>query len=992
MLGLALAQERSPQTGGAWPWRVLETGPIQVYYFAGQENLAREAALYATDAYEELVRLLDFRIDKPLALRLHPTPVSYAQQPPWAVQGALSSPAIMAEIYRLSDYREFVGQIRAEVASLYLAQFYYGPGMRFQSRTLLYLPDWFLTGFAFFFGEGWTVADRARLAGWTDRQLEAVWTRRAHPRPFYRTAYKAIWYYLYRTYGQKKVTDLIYMVRLTRQISEALYLTLNLSEEELTQRWLAFMQELRAGEPDVEPILRGTVMGATAGAKGQIAYAKRAGSRIQFYWRSPEGTSLLLPGGFSWPPGHSYYEFVVPMAFSQDGKLAWPSYDKVGVSLWIWDGTQAPKRHRLALKGISDLSWSDEERLLLTGWDEGTSQVYELHGGNGQLRRLTQGPGDKRYPIRTANGSLEFLWQADSSGQATLREAWRPYGWATVQGGRLNWKTWEPFYGWGAGWLQHGATRIGARDLPGWWQTWIVAPDTAYGSNWSAPGLMQWVGADEKQAYFLFYRAGSLRLGTVSRDTLLVPGKSYPTVYAAERVQLDLQRQGRYPAGRPPGKSVPVPDDSMATDTPRRQRGPFYFFDEEAERPRRRRRSAPLVSASRPVFVADSVRISGGGSAAPQVLWEGLRIVPVLHPLMRLGLHFEAQWTSFSGRYRWIAAWRPYVDLRSSEAWLGVERPVGRLQPFLKLHRQSHYFPESRYGQGLRLLTWQVRVGLRYHWTTTTYATLEGVALYPQRYDMTLRDNADYSAAARWLGARMGWWHERKEEREGFIWSGRQLALLAEGFPSGENIAFGRLYLRGAYHQPLLQRVVLTVGAQAIYAARSAYQPIILGGIPDWVNYTVENRAQLPLLEPLGAYYLSTFMPMPGFPYHVRRGRNLLWGQALLRVPLLALNQNPILPVRRIYSLEWHTGFYIATTWRTGNPFSQKNPIDAEYIYRPPLVISVQTLKSPFIMSMGTGLTFRVIRLPIGVDFYWPIEEGRLGRTQFLLGFRSGLD
>lgn len=989
IVGLVLAQGVPPQTGGVWPWRFLETGPIQVYYWAGQEALANEVALYATDAYEELVRLLDYRLEKPLVLRLHPTLVSYAEQPVWATRGALSSPANMGEVCRLPDYREFVGQVRAEVAVLYLMQFYYGPGMRFQSRTLLYLPEWFYRGFAFFFGEGWTVADRARLAGWSDRLLEAIWERRAFPRPVYRTAYKAIWYYLLRTYGQKKLGDLVYMVRLTRQVSEALYLTLGLSEEELTQRWLAFISELRAGESALEPVIRGAVLGAAAGPNGQVAYAKQVGGRIRFYVRLAEGSVQELPGSFSWPLSGSYYEFLLPMAFSGGGRLAWLSYDKAGVFLWSWDGREAPRMQRLALKGVSDLSWLDEERLLLTGWEEGPSQVYEVNRNTSQLRRLTQVPGDKRYPFRARDGGIEFVWQADSSGQVGFREVWRPYGWARLEGGRLVWKAWEPFYGWGAGWLAHREGRLVGRDLTGWWQTWVVASDTAYESSWLAPGLVQWVGADASRAYFLFYRGGAFRVGAIAWDTLLKPGRSYPTIYAAERVQLDLQRQARYPLS--PVHKLPPLGDTVAADTPRRQRGPFYFFDEEAERPRRRRRAMPPIRMGREVFLPDSIRISGGEAASSQVLWEGLRLIPVLHPLMRLGLHLEAQFVSFSGRYRWFMAWRPYVDFRSSEGWLGVERSVGRVQPFFRLHRQSHYFSESRYLQGLRLLSWQAQGGFRYYFSTSTYVSLEGLALFVRRYDLILRDNIDYNAMAQWVGARLGWQHVYLEEREGFIWAGRELALTAEGFPKGSVLAFGRLFLKGTYHQPLLGRLVLTASAQAVYGSRAAYQPIILGGVPDWVNYTIENRAQLPLLEPLGAYYLSLFVPMPGFAYHTRRGRNLLWGQVLLRAPLLALSPAKSLPVRRIYTLEWHAGYYIATTWRTGNPFSQKNPIDAEYIYRPPLVISVQTLKSPFLMSVGTGLTFRVMQLPIALDFYWPIEEGRLGRAQFLVGLRSGL-
>jgi hypothetical protein len=184
---------------------------------------------------------------------------------------------------------------------------------------------------------------------------------------------------------------------------------------------------------------------------------------------------------------------------------------------------------------------------------------------------------------------------------------------------------------------------------------------------------------------------------------------------------------------------------------------------------------------------------------------------------------------------------------------------------------------------------------------------------------------------------------------------------------------------------------VADVVGQAALGSPTNPRFFLLGGIPNWVNYEVQNRSQLPLLGPVGGYYLNTFISLPGYPYHVRRGRNLLLGGIAMRIPLLALNPPPILPTRPIYNLEWKVGFYAATTWSTGNPFSQKNPIDAEYIYKPPLVITVQTLRSPFLMSMGTGIKFQVMGLPFEASLYWPIEEARVGKVQFLLSFQAPL-
>jgi hypothetical protein len=64
---------------------------------------------------------------------------------------------------------------------------------------------------------------------------------------------------------------------------------------------------------------------------------------------------------------------------------------------------------------------------------------------------------------------------------------------------------------------------------------------------------------------------------------------------------------------------------------------------------------------------------------------------------------------------------------------------------------------------------------------------------------------------------------------------------------------------------------------------------------------------------------------------------------------LNSLNTNPA------YNIELIPFFDIGTTWTQGNPLSQKNPIDTEVINSYPLTITVQTLKSPFLMGFGAG-------------------------------------
>ncbi len=989
------------------PWLVLESGPIIVYYTTGQEATAREVALYARDAYEELIYLFDFQPEEPIALRLHPTLYSYVQTPRWQTKSSLSAPSNLAEIAWLTDKPAFIGQVRSEVTALFLMQFYYGSGVRFQNRVLLYLPDWFLWGFAFFWGEGWTSADQARLSLDYPHLIKHLWEREAQPNPVYRSMYKAIWYWLYRIYGQKKLIDLLYMVRLTRQVSEALELTLNLSEQELTEKWLGFMAELQKRGGERESVVFSDllleegmpVIGAAVSSKGEVAAAvwdaKRR--RIEYWQFSPTAGKVRLPGGFRWLGGAGYYGFYdieLPLAYSRRGQLAWLSYTAGGSVVWVWDPEKntGAQSHSLALKSIYTLTWKDEETLLLVGREDKDAQVYELDLRRDRLRALTTRPGDKKEVLWTGR-NLYYFWLADSTGQSGYREVWSSYGWAEGAG---QWVHKEVMYDWGGGWLQLGDTIIASKNLEGTWRPWIVTPDTMYSSRWSLPNFVRWIGADHEKAYFIYYHSsGARHVGRVSWVNLLQGGASYPDVHAAEWIQMRLQRLTRYPQAQPSLAMPPsVKSDTTVQDTPRKNRGAFYYFDEDFERPRRRSRRPVVVTPSRNrYFYPDSVSIQSRGRVLSQGLWEGIRVVPALHPLMRLGLYIHTGVQTFSGRYYAWGAWQPYVGLRGSELWLGLERRTGFWRPYVQAHRQMHYFSATRYGQGLRILNWAGEMGVkglldpRGEWELST----AGLFLHSVRYDLILRDQVDYTAEATWLGGRVELTHQKLSYREIFLWSGRRLAVRGEMYRRGALNGFGVLMMEGSWHQPITSWLVGDLIGQAALGGRNNYRYFLLGGIPNWVNYEVQNRSQLPMLGPVGGYYLNTFVTLPGYPYHARRGRNLLLSGIALRMPVLAVAPPATLPTRLIYTFQWKVAFYAATTWSTGNPFSQKNPIDAEYIYRPPLVISVQTLRSPFLLSAGTSFTLRVMGIPFEASLYWPVEEGQIGKPQFLVGFQAPL-
>lgn len=970
-------------------WQVMEVGPVMIWYISGQEGLARQAGQWGADIYRELVGLLEFQPEAKLVIQLHPSPYSWALSPVQTPTGMLLPPPTTVGVYPLPSRAATAALIRSEVTTFLLQQLYFSEGVRVQNRSLLYLPDWFFRGFAYFWGEGWTGEDLARLEDVPMQAFSELSRRTITPSPFYKSLYKSIWFYLYRAYGQRKVIDLLYMTRLTRSINEALYLTLNLSEEELWEKWRDFLQTLRReGISADEEIEKRALLTAAVARDGETrAFAVLREDRIRYFLRLNDQL-YELPGDWKWRPG--YDDPPVSMSFSPGGSLVWTAYEREGLILWRWNTAEKKyERHPLSLLTVQGLSWESENLLLFSGMGaDGQVRIYSLTFPQGTLRVVEEARGDLLYPQRF-RGELYALWQPDTSLLSPLAVLWEP--WRPVRRSGTQWQalSYPPFYSAGGGWITHDTALTTISDITGSGHPWTFTRDTSFPVRWTQGAVWSWAGSSDEGAFFLRYRAGKLRLVRGERSTLLQEGNAFPPIRAAEAVQLRLQRRASYMAAYAVPESAPadIPSDTTRMDTARSRRQPFYLFDEDTGRPvRRKSRSRLPVEASTARRRTLPTPRAMGRVPYHWNLWE-FRLEPVLHPLMRFGWQVSATARDWQGDHAWRFFWRPYIDLRSSELQLSYTRYRSHISPVVELYKQSHFFPARRYNQTLRITTWQGRLGARY--PLSPYLTVGGYlsATFADRYHIGRPGERDLSESQRMTGIQLHVKYERLTDREGFTWSGWRSTLRGELLRAQNQWSYPLAFLQVERFQPALERIVFQIrGTAAAGGTRGRY--FLLGGIPEWINYEFQNRAQVPLLtDPVG-YFLTEYAFLPGFPYQARRGRNLLLGSIIAHMPLLAWRREPSLPTRPVYTFDWHIGYYIGTTWTTGNPFSQKNPIDADFIFRPPLVISVQTLKSPFLMSFGTGLTFQIMKLPLSADLYWPLEEGRIGRATFLAGIR----
>jgi outer membrane protein assembly factor BamA len=153
-------------------------------------------------------------------------------------------------------------------------------------------------------------------------------------------------------------------------------------------------------------------------------------------------------------------------------------------------------------------------------------------------------------------------------------------------------------------------------------------------------------------------------------------------------------------------------------------------------------------------------------------------------------------------------------------------------------------------------------------------------------------------------------------------------------------------------------------------------QQFFMGGTNEALFSKFNNPSDFPIESPNlpAMHYMEYVTPVRGFQFNGRNGTKYIAANAELRIPITRIFRN-YLNSTPLYNIEVIPFFDIGSTWTKGNPLSQKNPIDTQTIDSYPLTITVQTLKSPFLMGFGAGTRMQMFGYSMRLDLAWGVDD-----------------
>ncbi len=420
-------------------WLIYGTANFNVYYYAGGQEAARNAAEYAERELRRVSSLIGYYPYAKTTILLYNSVGDLRQSniglddAHYQTGGETSLSKNRIELAFDGRQTQFRRDLSYRLTKLLLQDMLYGGSLKDQLRStyLLQLPPWFIDGAAAYVSEGWSVEmdDNVRSAvrHQSPRKAEAILARSP------RLAGQSVWNYVAERYGYTSIQNVLNLTRITRDEEIGLASSLNVPPRQFMRDWFNYYYQ----QSDQPPVPFAEVADEqrlkTKNSRGflytepvfspdgrYLAYVanERGTYRVKVRDISTGKERQLLRGGYKTPD--QQVDVRMPLlAWRTATQLAVAEVRRGQVALRLktvsgqrGDGEGIVTRIKLAVgltKGsgalasfaqVLDMSYStDGKQLVFSAVRNGQSDVYVLRAGQRAAQAVTNDIYDDVQPV-----------------------------------------------------------------------------------------------------------------------------------------------------------------------------------------------------------------------------------------------------------------------------------------------------------------------------------------------------------------------------------------------------------------------------------------------------------------------------------------------------------------------------------------------------------------------------------------------------------------
>lgn len=939
--------------------------------------------------------------------------------------------------------------VKHAVSDVLLKEFDYGQELPsiIQNELLSYQVPWFYEGITDFVAYGWTYKDEMRLR--TLNRTDLLRMALEGEGEYNRFVRKSIWFFIAHEYGPQKFAELLYIAKMGHSSEESIISILGIPLSTFTDRWREFLfkhaDELRKGREEMGDLSNSQSISMKKGmklldfaysetAKKMAFYAEKKGKHyFQMYDIEAEKiTDIPITSGYKNDYSHSF-SFHYPIAFSQDGQQIYTTqYIHNQLNLVAWDIEKKIKKEiplDPSIERIASFAFShDGKKVAISVVKNGKSDIMLTNTTFSDTKMLTNDIFEDICPTWSYDDEiLYFSSNRDSPHLQANLSKWDYFKndfdvFALPLNGKkdsLIQITNSPLTNEMQLGMSNSYEICYLSEESGVWDLHsynIFQEESAYLTKVST-GIEKCSLGEEKFA-FSAYQNGEkqLYLASYPQNKLIAPSISdfrqeYLRLLNPQKIMLEEGDKEVEIVKNAPSTS---PQKKDTATSPLR----YYIFDDAQsddhsvtlKKTEKKDKTAETLTKGMIRYQTTWEDVFTKNPEKPRNQWrtEYLQAQIVYHPLPRSGIafgtavHDALQHHRFTGTVTPYFLMLPFVQFGNTDAQLRYTYQKHRLDLYAEVGGWRRLHEKEGVIRGIldtalyRFAAVYGKIGATYPLSSFWQVGTEQSLHFIQKQDLRLIFNVTATDARnQFVQSKVYADFNNVHYQEDFPYKGTRFHAELNRYSAlkENNLSFENVQISLQHYQPLWKKITLAANLNSLFSFSGQKQTIYLGGIDNWfLGILRKDRPGSSaytgkINTDLTSFAFQEFaMPVRGFWFNARSGTKYVVANFDLRVPF-AQFKGKYLNDKPLYAWEWISFFDIGTTWRTGNPLSQKNPTDFQTIFYGPVTMQLQTLKNPFLIGFGTGAKVRLLNYTLRGDLAWGLEDNTLQKPIFTIAF-----
>lgn len=235
-------------------WQQYEGEHAITYWYGESKNIGMIAAMIADTDFEEVQRILDYRLASKVEIivytdltDLHQSNIG-AEEVFATMNSGVKIVGEKAFIYFDGNHKNLRRQVREGIAAVFLQNMLFGSNLQemVQNAISLNLPEWFKQGIVSYIGEDWNSDLDNQLRDIILHKKYKNFEKFAAAEP--RLAGHAFWYFIGQQFGKANVSNLLYLTRINRSVEDGFQYVLGSNYKQTVETCLNYYLKRYEGE------------------------------------------------------------------------------------------------------------------------------------------------------------------------------------------------------------------------------------------------------------------------------------------------------------------------------------------------------------------------------------------------------------------------------------------------------------------------------------------------------------------------------------------------------------------------------------------------------------------------------------------------------------------------------------------------------------------------------------------------------------------------